>query len=52
MDMYVLDAFIKELNYTGSRLGKEAILKTATEEMTEVLKFLYNPFIVTGIKTK
>ena len=52
MDMYVLDAFIKELNYTGSRLGKEAILKTATEEMKEVLKFLYNPFIVTGIKRK
>lgn len=52
MDMYVLDAFIKELNYTGSRLGKEAILKTATQEMKEVLKFLYNPFIVTGIKRK
>ena len=52
MDMYILDTFIKELNYTGSRLGKEAILKTATPEIKEVLKFLYDPFIVTGIKEK
>ena len=52
MDMYLLDAFIKELNYTGSRLNKEAILKTATMEIREVLKFLYDPFIVTGIKRK
>lgn len=52
MDMYILDTFIKELNYTGSRLGKEAILRTATPEIKEVLKFLYDPFIVTGIKEK
>lgn len=52
MDMYMLNDFIKELNYTGSRLNKERILKQATPGIMQVLKFLYNPFVVTGIKKK
>lgn len=52
MDMYALSDFVKELNYTGSRLGKEAILRTATPGIRQVLQFLYDPFVVTGIKRK
>lgn len=52
MDMYALNDFVKELNYTGSRLGKEAILRSATHGIRQVLQFLYNPFVVTGIKRK
>ncbi|HZH58169.1 MAG TPA: ATP-dependent DNA ligase, partial [Metabacillus sp.] len=43
-----------ELKNESSRNGKEAILKKYedNELFKEVLKFVFNPYIVTGISTK
>ncbi len=46
--------FYQKINATSSRLAKEAILAEyrADDALQEVLKFLFNPFIVTGISAK
>lgn len=43
-----------DLKNDSSRTGKEAILKSNSDNklFREVLKFVYNPYIVTGISTK
>src|SRR5690606_27934099 len=45
---------IKELQADSSRTGKEEILKRSKDNnlFRSILKFVYNPFIVTGISTK
>ncbi|MCR8994728.1 RNA ligase family protein [Brevibacillus laterosporus] len=47
-------AIFKEIQATSSRTGKEAILRAneKNEEFRFLLKFLYNPFDLTGIGTK
>lgn len=47
-------SIFKEIQATSSRTGKEAILKTHkdNEEFRKLLEFLYNPYILTGIKSK
>lgn len=44
----------KQIKETSSRTGKEAILKANAnnEDFRSILEFMYNPFILTGIKTK
>ncbi|MGG0794750.1 ATP-dependent DNA ligase [Brevibacillus laterosporus] len=47
-------AIFKEIQATSSRTGKEAILRAneKNEDFRFLLKFLYNPFDLTGIGTK
>ncbi|MCY9544810.1 ATP-dependent DNA ligase, partial [Paenibacillus alvei] len=49
----IIDVF-KQIKETSSRTGKEAILKANkdNEEFRFILKFLYNPFDLTGIGKK
>lgn len=44
----------KEIQATSSRTGKEAILKANkdNEGFRKILEFLYNPYVLTGIKAK
>lgn len=46
--------FCEKMNGTTSRLEKEAILKSYqdNENVKEILQFLFNPFIVTGISKR
>ena len=45
---------IKKLQSTSGRIEKENILKEYQddEEIKEIFKFIYDPYIVTGISTK
>lgn len=52
MDIQKLKDFIRRLKSTGSRIEKEEILRTATEDQKGVLEFLFNPYKVTGISNK
>ena len=52
MNIEALDDFVARLKSESSRLKKESILKTATEDQKEVLRFLFNPYKVTGISEK
>lgn len=49
----VIDVF-KEIKNTSSRTGKEAILKSNkdNQDFRRILEFMYNPYILTGIKAK
>ncbi|MGG4105268.1 ATP-dependent DNA ligase, partial [Paenibacillus lautus] len=49
----VIDVF-KEIKNTSSRTGKEAILKANidNQDFRKILEFMYNPYILTGIKAK
>lgn len=45
---------VDKLQSTSSRLEKERILRSIAdnEELKKILKFLYNPYVLTGISTK
>lgn len=49
----VIDVF-SEIKNTSSRTGKEAILKANIDnhDFRKILEFMYNPYILTGIKAK
>ncbi|WP_090739395.1 ATP-dependent DNA ligase [Paenibacillus sp. Mc5Re-14] len=49
----VMEIF-REIKETSSRTGKEAILKANVDnqDFRKILEFLYNPFVLTGIKAK
>lgn len=47
-----LKEFVDRLQGTGSRLQKEEILRSATEDQKKVLEFLFNPYKITGISKK
>ncbi|OME54090.1 hypothetical protein BSK59_16035 [Paenibacillus odorifer] len=51
--MSVVEIF-NQIKETSSRTGKEAILKANAnnEDFRRILEFMYNPFILTGIKSK
>ena len=48
------ESFYQKITATTSRLEKEAVLREyqTHEAVKEVLHFLFNPFIVTGISKK
>ena len=48
------ESFYQKMTSTSSRLEKESILKAYQNDATikEILQFLFNPFIVTGISKK
>lgn len=54
MTLGLIVGVFKDIQATSSRTGKEAILKANKDnvEFRRILKFIYNPFILTGIKSK
>ena len=48
------EEFVNEINSSNSRLHKESVLEKYKDEdeIKEIIKFIYNPYIVTGISSK
>jgi DNA ligase-1 len=54
VNIYTIYGIFSQLKNNSAKSAKEAILKTHKDnnDFLEVLKFLYDPFIVTGLSTK
>lgn len=54
INLYEVKEFIEQIQAESSRTGKEEILKSNSEnnQLKHVLKFVYDPFILTGVSMK